>query len=203
MKSKALYQEGKITLIIAIIFALILFLIHPTLSIIGVGLIIFVIYFFRDPNRKITEGKSVILSPADGVITNIFETNENKFINGDCICISIFMSPLDVHINRSPIDGQVEYVEYKKGKFIMATKLESHEVNEKNYIGINNGTIKVLVVQIAGILARRIVNWSEINQIVKKGDKLGMIKFSSGTQIIVPKEVELNVKKGSNNYWEV
>lgn len=196
MKEKALYREGKITLIILIVFALVLLFINPVLSLIGIGFIIFVIYFFRDPNREITEGESIVLSPADGIITNIFEIKEDKFIKGNSICISIFMSPLDVHINRSPIQGIIEYVEYKKGRFIMATKPESHEVNEKNYIGISDGKIKVLVVQIAGILARRIVNWSEINQNVKKGEKLGMIKFSSGTQIIIPNGIELNVKKG-------
>ncbi len=196
MKDKALYKEGKLILLLLIIFSIFLFIIYPLLSLIGIGLIIFVIYFFRDPSRKIPEGETIVLSPADGIITNIYEINEDKFIKGNSICISIFMSPFDVHINRSPIHGQVEYVEYEKGKFIMATKPASHEVNEKNYIGINSGKIKILVVQIAGIFARRIVNWSVIDQTVRKGDKLGMIKFSSGTRIYIPKGVEVNVKKG-------
>ncbi len=196
MRDKALYKEGKATLIALIIFAIILFIIYPLLSLIAVGLIIFVLYFFRDPYRQIPADEASILAPADGIITNIYEINEDKFIKGGSICISIFMSPLDVHINRSPIDGQIEYIEYKKGKFIMANKPESHAINEKNYIGINNGRIKILVVQIAGIMARRIVNWSVLDQTVKRGDKIGMIKFSSGTDIFIPSNIEIVVKCG-------
>lgn len=196
MKEKALYREGKETLVVLVIFALILFIIYPLLSLIGIGLIIFVLYFFRDPYREIPKEKAIILSPADGIITNIYEIDEDKYIKEKTICISIFMSPFDVHINRSPIDGLIEYIEYKKGRFIMANKPESHAVNEKNYIGINNGKIKILVVQIAGIMARRIVNWSSLNQTVNQGDKIGMIKFSSGIDIFMPNNIEIFVKKG-------
>lgn len=196
MKNHALLKEGLTTLGILVLITIILFIFRPILSLIGIFLIIFAIYFFRDPKREITYEESVILAPADGIITNINEIEENKFIKQRATCISIFMSPMDVHINRSPISGTVEYIEYKKGKFIPATRAESHEVNEKNYIGIKNEEMKVLVVQIAGIMARRIVNWSNKNQFLQKGEKIGMIKFSSGTQIYIPKNIEVTVKKG-------
>lgn len=196
MQDHALIKEGLPTLIIVVIVTIILYIIYPWLSLIGIGLISFIIYFFRDPKREISAEESVILAPADGLITDINEVEETRFLNQKVTCVSIFMSPMDVHINRSPISGTVEYIKYKKGKYIPATKPESHIVNEKNYIGISNGKISVLVVQIAGIMARRIVNWSKMHQVLNKGDKIGMIKFSSGTQIYLPVGTEILIKKG-------
>lgn len=196
MKDHILIKEGIPTLIIATIFTLILYIISPLFSIIGIGIIIFILYFFRDPKRIINKQDFVVISPADGVITNIEEVYEEKYFKDRVIRISIFMSPLDVHINRSPILGEVNYIEYVKGKFTPATKFESHLVNEKNYIGIENSNIKVLVVQIAGAMARRIVNWTEMDQELQMGDKIGMIKFSSGTQIFLPLGTDILVNEG-------
>lgn len=197
MRNKALVREGIPTLVVLTIITIILFIIYPWLILFGIGLILFVIYFFRDPIRKAPmDEDNIIVSPADGIITSIKEVEENKFIKQRAICISIFMSPMDVHINRSPINGYVDYIEYKKGKFMFASNPESHNVNEKNYIGIKNDKINVLVVQIAGIMARRIVNWTILNQKKQIGDKIGMIKFSSGTQIFLPKDTEILVRTG-------
>ncbi|OEF96389.1 phosphatidylserine decarboxylase [Vulcanibacillus modesticaldus] len=196
MKQHALLREGLPTLVVVISLTILLFLLNPWLSFFGIGLMMFVIYFFRDPKREIPADESVILAPADGLITNIDEVDENLFMQQKAIRISIFMSPMDVHINRSPISGKVSFIKYQKGKFMSATNPKSHDVNEKNYIGIKNDNFKILVVQIAGIMARRIVNWSSIDQVVKKGDKIGMIKFSSGTQVFLPVDTEISVKKG-------
>lgn len=196
MKRQALYREGRPTLITTILITIILYLINQWLIILGLGLIIFVIYFFRDPERIAIPTDSVILSPADGIITNIEEIDEEKFIKSKAIRISIFMSPLDVHINRSPISGKVSFIEYKKGKFKPATNPENQLINEKNFIGITNGKIKIMVVQIAGALARRIVNWTEVEQDLEMGEKIGMIKFSSGTQLYLPLDTEILVEKG-------
>jgi len=196
LKKSALILEGLPTLGISLLLTIILFIINPWLSIFGFGIILFILYFFRDPERTIASEEGDILSPADGLVTNIFTVEENNYLKQKAICVSIFMSPLDVHINRSPIKGQVEYIKYQKGRFIPATKPESHEVNEKNFIGIKNEDIKVLVVQIAGIMARRIVNWARIEQTLDKGDKIGMIKFSSGTQIYLPVDTAITIKKG-------
>ncbi len=196
MKKHVLFTEGIPTLIVIILLSAFLYYLHPLLTILGLGLLIFVLYFFRDPNREIPKQEEYILSPADGLITDITEVEEGLFIKDKVTLISIFMSPLDVHVNRSPIEGKVSFLEYKKGKFIPATKPESHIVNEKNYIGIENEKTKILVVQVAGIMARRIVHWLKIGQNVGKGDKIGMIKFSSGTQVYLPKNIEVTVKKG-------
>jgi len=196
VKDHILIKEGIPILIIATILTIILYIINPLLSIIGIGIIIFIFYFFRDPKRIIDKQDFIVVSPADGLITNIEEVYEEKFFKAKAIRVSIFMSPLDVHINRGPISGEIKYIEYKKGKFTPATKFESHLVNEKNYIGIENSNIKVLVVQIAGAMARRIVNWVETNQEIQMGDKIGMIKFSSGTQIFLPLGTEIFVNEG-------
>ena len=196
MNRHVLLKEGIPTLLVVVVLSAILFFIYPLLIILGLGLLAFVLYFFRDPVREISEQEEIILSPADGLITDITEVDEGLFIKDKVTLISIFMSPLDVHVNRSPIAGKVSFLEYKKGKFIPATRQESHIVNEKNYIGIENEKTKILIVQVAGIMARRIVHWLNVGQKVGKGDKIGMIKFSSGTQVYLPKNIEVTVKKG-------
>ncbi|TCS81577.1 phosphatidylserine decarboxylase family protein [Tepidibacillus fermentans] len=196
MKDHVLIREGLPTLGVLLIFTVILYLLYPALAVIGIGLILFVLFFFRDPKRNVIIDDKLVLAPADGLITNIEEVEENQYLKDKAIRVSIFMSPFDVHVNRSPISGTVDYLAYRKGKFISATKPESHDVNEKNLIGITNGRKKVLVVQIAGIMARRIVNWTKIQQKLEQGEKIGMIKFSSGTQLFLPRSTEIMVKKG-------
>lgn len=196
MKNKVLFSEGLPALIVVIILSVILYFVYPWLSLFGIGLIMFVIYFFRDPIREAPVEEQIILAPADGIVTEIFETEEKIYMGQRVIGISIFMSPLDVHINRSPIMGQVELIKYKKGKFRPAKNPDHFIENEKNYIGIKNDQIQVLVVQIAGIMARRIVNWTSMGQLLQQSEKIGMIKFSSGSQIYLPLGTELFVKKG-------
>lgn len=196
MKKHALIREGIPTVIVLVIFGIILYLIMPVLTILAFGLIVFVLYFFRDPKRSIREQTGVILAAADGIVTVVEAVDESKFIKGRAKCVSIFMSPLDVHINRSPIKGEVTFVQYQKGRFVPATTKKCYEVNEKNYIGIKGEKVSVLVVQVAGIMARRIVNWTKQGDHVEMGERIGMIKFSSGTQIIVPDHVEILVKEG-------
>ncbi|MFV9511690.1 phosphatidylserine decarboxylase family protein [Tepidibacillus sp. LV47] len=196
MKDHVLIREGLPTLGVLLIFTVILYLLYPALAVIGIGLILYVLFFFRDPKRTITIDDKLVLAPADGLVTNIEKVFEPQYLQEEAIRVSIFMSPFDVHVNRSPISGTVNYLEYRKGEFISATKSESHEVNEKNFIGITNGKRKVLVVQIAGIMARRIVNWTKMDQNLTQGEKIGMIKFSSGTQIYLPCSTEILVKKG-------
>ncbi len=196
MKNHTLFKEGLTSLGVTIGITIILYLLYPWLALFGIGIIIFVLYFFRDPERMIINEDAAILAPADGLITDITEVDETIYLKERAIRISIFMSPMDVHINRSPIDGKVDYIEYRKGKFIPATNPKSHQINEKNFIGIYNDDMKVLVVQIAGIMARRIVDWTKKDQLVTKGEKIGMIKFSSGTQVFLPLNSEILVKKG-------
>ncbi len=197
---KAIYREGKTTLLILILFAILIYYFYPKLTFIGITAILFVLYFFRDPERKVVQDPNIIYAPADGVITDIETKDDDKFLKNKVKVVSIFMSPLNVHINRSPIKGKVEETYYQKGKFMHAKKKESRMENEKNYIVIANQDIRLVVVQIAGALARRIVNWTQPGDYLEQGARIGMIKFSSGTQLILPEHVELLVQKGENVY---
>ncbi|MBI2541653.1 phosphatidylserine decarboxylase [Candidatus Woesearchaeota archaeon] len=172
------------------------------------AVILFLINFYRDPKRIIPEGNSIV-SPADGKIINIINTSESsikiskglfgkiKTLTGDisanCYVISIFMSPLDVHINRSPIEGTVKSIKHTKGKFFEAYNLEKSLQNEKNEIIIENRKLKVKVIQIAGFLARRIRCYVNKNQKVNKGAKIGMICLGSQATLVLPSGVDLTV----------
>lgn len=150
----------------------------------------FMIYFFRDPMRKIPNDELAIVSPADGKVLSIEETEENEFLNERVQKISIFMSPLNVHINRIPLNGTVDYFRYMKGKFLAAYKPESSAENEQTIIGITHPDTKVLFKQISGVLARRIVCHLKKGDGVTKGMKFGLIKLGSRVEIFLP----LNIK---------
>ena len=169
-------------------------------------LILFLLNFYRDPKRKIPKGSNIV-APADGKIISIIYTSDKiikarkgsfgkiktlaKDVARQCYVISIFMSPLDVHINRSPIQGTVKSAKHTKGTFFKAYDLEKSLENEKNEIIIQNKKIKIKVIQIAGFLARRIKCYVKNNQKVNKGQKIGMIALSSQTMLIIPAGVEL------------
>jgi phosphatidylserine decarboxylase len=150
-------------------------------------------YFFRDPEREIPKEADIIVSPADGRVTRI-ENVESE--SGSFILVSIFLSPLDVHINRSPIAGRIKSQNYIKGKFKIATSRDASLVNEQNVLEIGNDDITVICKQIAGILARRIVCWRKAGDEVGLGERFGLIKFSSRTDLVMPDTVEVLVKKG-------
>lgn len=166
-------------------------------------LTIFTIFFFRDPERKITEGENFILSPADGKILDI-KNEDNPFVPSPAKVIKIFMSPFNMHIQRAPMDGIVSLVKYQPGLFLKAYQEEASEKNEQNLIGIEfvsrRGSeglnFRILVKQIAGILARRIVCWTKEKDMVAKGQRLGLIKFGSQVDLYLPENVNLKVKKG-------
>lgn len=149
----------------------------------------FMAYFFRDPSRTIPMEPRVIVAAADGRVTRVEENSEHKLI-------SIFLSPLDVHINRSPIGGTIERIEYVHGKKSPATSNEASLLNERNSLFINGDGIRVICTQIAGIVARRIVCWPVSGDSLDRGQKFGLIKFSSRTDISMPANVELKVKVG-------
>ncbi len=166
-------------------------------GILGTLLIIFFAYFFRDPLRVIPVGDGLLLSPADGKIVGIKELESHPWLQSPAIQISIFLSPLDVHINRIPCAGTIEFVNYKKGKFLAAFNPKASEANEQTEIGLttDNGT-KIVFKQIAGILARRIVCHLENEQKVAGGEKFGMIKFGSRTDLIVPSGTQIDIRLG-------
>ena len=154
----------------------------------------FMLYFFRDPQREPPADPNAVVAPADGRVTRV--TNVTSGAGNSPTLVSIFLSPLDVHINRSPIAGTVTNVSYTKGKFLMATDKNASLVNEQNAITIEGEKITVVCKQIAGILARRIICWKHAGESVKLGERFGLIKFSSRTDVLLPQNVEVLVKEG-------
>ncbi|MDQ2855573.1 MAG: phosphatidylserine decarboxylase, partial [Acidobacteriota bacterium] len=147
---------------------------------------VFMLYFFRDPKREPPADPEVVVAPADGRVTRVSALAGQ---DTSLTLVSIFLSPLDVHINRSPIAGRVTNVSYTKGKFLMATDERASLVNEQNALTIEGERISVICKQIAGILARRIVCWKHAGDQVALGERIGLIKFSSRTDVILPANV--------------
>lgn len=156
-------------------------------------LAVFFLWFFRDPSRVIPTGPGLIVSPGDGVVT------EAEWIEtpvGSRLRLSVFLNVFNVHVNRCPIGGTVKVVEYRKGAFLNAMKAESVLENEQTLITIDAGTYEVSFKQIAGLLARRIVCNLKQGDVVQRGDRMGLIKFGSRVDVLMPAEAELRVKKG-------
>ena len=153
----------------------------------------FMAFFFRDPHRLIPTEPGIVVAPADGRVTIVRLADGHG--NPESL-ISIFLSPLDVHINRAPIAGEIVEIAYKTGKFAMATKAEARLVNEQNTLIIQGEAHTVRCTQIAGILARRIVCWKRKGERVKCGERFGMIKFGSRTDLLLPPTVEILVREG-------
>ncbi|HKX83066.1 MAG TPA: phosphatidylserine decarboxylase [Pyrinomonadaceae bacterium] len=183
-------KEGFPFVIAPAIIALVLgyFQLWP-LVVLFVILAAFMAYFFRDPHRTIPEGDDIVVSAADGKVTRIDENPDGKLV-------SVFLSPLDVHINRAPIAGEITSVEYIAGKKGPATTNDASFVNERNSLTIVGERMTVVCTQIAGIVARRIVCWNKQGDNLKLGQRFGLIKFSSRTDLLMPPNVDLLVKIG-------
>ena len=193
-----IHNEGWVYLVSAIILTIIVIPFFVFIGIFFAILSFYIFYFFRDPNRIIPLD-DFIVSPADGTITYIGETNNPLDIENNnevYTKVSIFLSIFDVHVNRMPIEGTIKEIKYIPGKFINATLDKSSEQNEKNIIKISNGTYNYFVVQIAGLIARRIVCNVNKNQDLKKGDRIGIIKFGSRVDLYLPKSNKVLVSKG-------
>lgn len=156
----------------------------------------FMAFFFRDPERQSPSDPDVVVAPADGRVTRVRPVAEGSG-EQSAIVVSIFLSPLDVHINRAPIAGEITNVAYTRGKFLMATNENASLVNEQNALTIKGERITVVCKQVAGILARRIVCWKQAGERVALGERFGLIKFSSRTDILLPATVEVVVAEGA------
>jgi phosphatidylserine decarboxylase len=199
-------RDGYTTIFVTIIFAIIVsgvarylephwtaYILYTAMAL----LVAFILYFFRDPDRQVTEGDNLVLSPADGNVVQIKDVEEDRYIEGPAKQISIFLSPMDVHVNRVPMTGTVEYLEYEPGIFLVAYDHRASELNERADFGVKHesGT-KIFFRQITGFLARRIVYHMDVGDEIKAGDRFGMMKFGSRMDILVPVDVEVNVSKG-------
>ncbi len=163
-------------------------------AVLGVIFSGFSFYFFRDPDRSIPVGANLVLAPADGKVIEICDENENEYLKTPATRVSIFLSIFNVHVNRIPMDGQVAYFRYQRGAFVQAYKSEASGINEQTVIGIENKNQKILFKQIAGLLARRIVCNIREGNVVKSGERFGIIKFGSRMDIFLPKNIEIKVQ---------
>ena len=170
------------------------------LIVLGVLLAAFTFWFFRDPDRtvapKALEDDSYIVAPADGRVVQIEKIYEDKYLKSDAVQISIFLSPLDLHVNRIPISGVIEYFRYKPGDYIIANHPKSSELNEQTYIGLKTKHGKIIFKQIVGVVARRLVWDIKEADTVTIGQKFGMMKFGSRMDVIVSPETEILVNVG-------
>lgn len=189
-------REGLPYILIPLLVAIITFVLgYWPVALFFLALAGFMAFFFRDPQRVAPSEANIIIAPADGRVTRVHPLVPDD--NNSPTVVSIFLSPLDVHINRSPIAGTITDVTYTQGKFLMATKEDASLVNEQNALTIRGEEVTVVCKQIAGILARRIVCWKRAGDKVALGERIGLIKFSSRTDLIVPPNVRLEVEVGT------
>jgi len=166
-----------------------------SLSVLSVLLFLFTLYFFRDPDRNTPNLDNVVISPADGKVLIVKKVESNDFVTGEAWQVSIFMSPLNVHVNRIPIDGVVKLVRYVKGEFLVAFHDKADEKNERSEFGIESKYGNVFFTQVAGFVARRIVYEIAEGDTVEMGKRFGMIKFGSRVDIVVNTDWDIKVKE--------
>jgi phosphatidylserine decarboxylase len=164
-------------------------------ALVFVALAAFMAFFFRDPRRQPPTDPTLVVAPADGRVTRVKPVESSN--ERSATVVSIFLSPLDVHINRAPHAGKITDVSYTRGKFLMATNENASLVNEQNALTIEGEQITVVCKQIAGILARRIICWKRVGESVALGERFGLIKFSSRTDVLLPANVEVLVAEGA------
>ena len=157
---------------------------------------LWVAYFFRDPERNGPRGDALVIAPADGRIVHITEVDEPTFLGGRALRISIFMNVFNVHVNRYPVSGVVRYVHYNPGKFLNAAVEKASLENEQMSVGIAHGATRVLMRQIAGLIARRIVTYSKVGDEARQGERMGLIRFGSRVDVFLPTTAAIRVAVG-------
>jgi len=188
-------REGLKFIIPSLIFSIVSYIFfYYTLALLSFLFLVFCLFFFRNPKRISGEPGDRLISPADGKVTEIKDITEGEFLGHKATRISIFMSLASVHVNRAPGNGRILRVEHRPGKFELAWKTDVDTENERNYILIESSDEKILVVQIAGFLARRITSYVHEGEMVKRGDPLGIIAFGSRVDIYLPESYECMVK---------
>ena len=188
------------TIIAAVIILLAVLFIMPDYPVLGwivaigiTGLLIFILSFFRIPLRNHTEGEDVIVAPCDGTVVVIEEVEADEYFKDKRLQVSIFMSPLNVHVNRNPVSGEVLYSQYHKGKYLVAWHPKSSTDNERHSVVYRAGDKEMLVKQIAGALAKRIVNYLKPGDRVIQGGEMGFIKFGSRVDLLLPLDTKIEV----------
>ena len=173
---------------------------YPAISwlifLLTLGLLVFIISFFRIPERNLTVNENAVIAPADGKVVAIEEITADEYFSDKRIQVSVFMSPLNVHVNRNPVTGKVMYSKYHKGKYLVAWHPKSSTENERHTVVYNLNGKELLVKQIAGALAKRISNYLDTDQEAKQTEEMGFIKFGSRVDLVLPLNSEIKVKIG-------
>jgi phosphatidylserine decarboxylase len=193
MKLRALGEARWILAVLAVSCVAAL-LWHPALSVFFAGLLLFSLYFFRDPERRPPADENLAVAPADGVVVEVKETGEDHLIKGKVKRVAIFLSVFDVHVNRAPIAGKITHSEAATGRFLDARNPSSADVNARRTWAIKGREKTVVVRQITGAIARRICAWKNVGDSVERGERFGMIRFGSRTEVDLPIESEILVK---------
>ncbi len=193
-------KEGFLFLIPSALLTLFLVLMGwKILTLLGILLTLFIAFFFRNPKRKIPSLRNIILSPADGRVIYVGECEEDRFLKQRALKVSIFMSPFDVHINRAPASGKILEVSYHPGRFLVASRDKASLLNEQNALVMETeNRSKILLIQIAGFVARRIVCYAKVGDLLNRGEFFGMIRFGSRVDLYLPIDVQPIVRVGQH-----
>lgn len=190
MKVKVMVRDVYRFLLPLLILGILFFLLKlPLIALLFLILAVFVGFFFRNPDRRIPDG-NLIVSPADGKVVKVSRAGDGEQT------ISIFLNIFNVHVNRSPISGELEQLEYRRGKFKAAFEEEASRVNEQNILTIKGQGIRIVVRQIAGLIARRVVCWKKPGESLQRGELIGLIRFGSRVDIVLPQQVRILVQIG-------
>ncbi len=195
MRGQTLY-EARWIFAVLILLTFGLGWITPWLSLLGLLLILYTFYFFRDPERAVPTDPNVVVAAADGVIAGIEEIEELEVVKATMKRVAIFLSVFDVHTNRAPVAGTVTYTERRVGKMLDARHPDATRLNECRVWAIEHQNVVVVVRQITGAIARRIVAWAKVGQSVERGERFGMIRFGSRTEVYLPMNAEIVCKVG-------
>lgn len=188
---------GSILLIILLVIKFLAPLVFFFFLALAIAFYILVLQFFRNPVRIIPHpDDTLVYAPADGKVVVIEEAEESEYFKGRRLQVSIFMSPLNVHVNRNPISGKVQYFQYHPGKYLVAWHPKSSTENERTTVVIQNGGVEILIRQIAGAVARRIHNYLQVGQQVEQGGEMGFITFGSRVDLFLPLDAEMKVQIG-------
>lgn len=191
-------SEARWIFVILVLLAVVAWFVSGWLSLLFMVLFFCTVAFFRDPNRRVPPDPLVIVAAADGTVTDIAELDENEVLKRKTRRVGIFLSIFDVHTNRAPIDGRVIYRQHREGLCLDARRLECSEKNESMTWALENPRVAIVVRQLTGAIARRIVAWAEIGDELKKGQRFGMIRFGSRTEVYLPLAATVLVKVGDH-----
>ena len=196
MRGQTLYEARWIFAVLAVLTFLLGLTPWPWLSLLGVLLILYTFYFFRDPERTVPGDPNVVVAAADGVVAGIEEVEEPEVVKATMKRVAIFLSVFDVHTNRAPVAGTVTYTERRVGKMLDARHPDATRLNECRIWAIEHQHVTVVVRQITGAIARRIVAWAQVGQAVERGERFGMIRFGSRTEVYLPMNATIVCRVG-------